>query len=410
LSISFADESLTSQLPIDLRLVVVVFVLLIPQAVALATSWMLTALLILLAPHVGLIDQPSDRKIHAEPTPRGGGLAIFAAVALAFGAAGLVRDVGSELAFFRIALGCSSIIVILGLLDDSYSLSWQSRLLIQTVVATLAVYLSLVNNGWLPIAAATLWVVAMTNAFNMLDNMDALSAGVGLIASGFLAAAFLLTVPADELAGIMMPYLILVAALAGFLWFNRPPARIFMGDSGSTFLGFFVGLGTAELASPVGGPRLGVKDWSVTRWLPIQPAWSWAAALAICAVPCYDMASVIFLRLKQGRSPFHADKQHLSHRLVERGLSKPAAVGVIYLLALASGATGLVLLLVSTPMAAALAGGQLVVWWVAFAVIEWRSVRVQDPAGTSPRQAGGYINPMPTSPVPPKESSHEPPT
>jgi hypothetical protein len=123
--------------------------------------------------------------------------------------------------------------------------------------------------------------------------------------------------------------------------------------------------------------------------------------MAICAVPCYDMTSVIFLRLKQGRSPFHADKQHLSHRLVERGLSKPAAVGVICLLGLASGATGLALLLATTPVAAALAGGSLVVWWIAFAVVEWlalrRSAITEDAAAVR-------------SMVPPKESSHEPPT
>jgi UDP-GlcNAc:undecaprenyl-phosphate GlcNAc-1-phosphate transferase len=131
-----------------------------------------------------------------------------------------------------------------------------------------------------------------------------------------------------------------------------------MGDAGSTFLGFTLGVESARAGLPPNGPP-----------------WAWAVPLAILAVPCYDMTSVVFLRVRQGRSPFHADKQHLSHRLVERGLSKKAAVGVIYLLALASGATGLALLLVTTPPAAALVGGQLVTWWVAFAVVEWRSVR-----------------------------------
>jgi UDP-GlcNAc:undecaprenyl-phosphate GlcNAc-1-phosphate transferase len=190
----------------------------------------------------------------------------------------------------------------------------------------------------------------MINAFNMLDNMDALSAGVAFIAAGWLA-------PAGGATGVL-PLLVLMGAMLGFLCFNRPPARIFMGDAGSTFLGFAVGVESAAVGLRADGPP-----------------WAWVAPLAICAVPCYDMTSVIFLRLKQGRSPFHADKQHLSHRLVERGLSKPAAVGVIYLLGLASGATGLALLLVTTPVAAALAGGSLVVWWVAFAVVEWLALR-----------------------------------
>jgi UDP-GlcNAc:undecaprenyl-phosphate GlcNAc-1-phosphate transferase len=93
--------------------------------------------------------------------------------------------------------------------------------------------------------------------------------------------------------------------------------------------------------------------------------------LCVCAVACYDTASVVFLRLRQGRSPFHGDKQHLSHRLVERGLPPPTAVRLIYLLALASGAAGLLLYAVGTGAGAALTVGQLAAWWAALAVLEY---------------------------------------
>jgi UDP-GlcNAc:undecaprenyl-phosphate GlcNAc-1-phosphate transferase len=307
-----------------------------------------TALLIRLAPRLGLLDMPAARKVHTTPTPKGGGLAIVAAVALTSAVFWWTNTFGSPVHLAQLGLGL--VIALLGLVDDLRPLPWQLRLGVQAVVAAAAVPVCLPDVGIVTGAAAAFWMVAMINAFNMLDNMDALSAGVAFLAAGWLALA-------AGAAGAL-PHVMLMGALLGFLCFNRPPARIFMGDAGSTFLGFTLGVETA---------RAGLA--------PNGPPWVWALPLAILAVPCYDMTSVVFLRLKQGRSPFHADKQHLSHRLVERGLSKKAAVGVIYLLALASGATGLALLLVTTPLAATLVGGQFVVWWVAFAVVEWLSVR-----------------------------------
>jgi len=349
-------------------------VLVIPLAVALVTCWLLTALLIRLAPHLGLVDQPSDRKVHSRATPRGGGLAIFLAVIAGCICAG--KTAGGPRGLVGLSLAYSSVIVCLGILDDRFSLSWRMRLGVQVILAASVVYREHSYDGSATALLAFLWIVGMTNAFNMLDNMDALSGGVAVIAAAFLAAAILFGIPAREQHGMAVGCLLLIAALAGFLWFNRPPARIFMGDAGSTFLGFFLGLVGAQIAFFRIGPFVGEQtEYSLQRYVPPSMHWAWASVLAIFAVPCYDMTSVIFLRLKQGRSPFHADKQHLSHRLVERGLSKKAAVGVIYLLALASGATGLALLLVTTPLTAALVVGQLVVWWVAFAVVEWLSVR-----------------------------------
>jgi UDP-GlcNAc:undecaprenyl-phosphate GlcNAc-1-phosphate transferase len=188
----------------------------------------------------------------------------------------------------------------------------------------------------------------------MLDNMDALSAGVAWIAAAMFAVAPLIRPDegSDFQAGL--PYVVLMGAASGFLWFNRPPARIFMGDAGSTFLGFFLGVSSLD-----------------EHFRTATAPQSLAALLCILAVPWYDMTSVVALRLWQRRSPFHADKQHLSHRLVQLGLKSPTAVCVIYLLALASGIGGLLAYQVCQTGPTILVVLQLACWWFAIAGIEY---------------------------------------
>jgi UDP-GlcNAc:undecaprenyl-phosphate GlcNAc-1-phosphate transferase len=317
---------------------------------SLAISWLLTALLIRLAPRLGLVDYPSARKVHTRPTPRGGGLAIFAAATLPSYL--LPSPFGFRYPISDIQYLLAASIFLLGLFDDLRPVPWPIRLAVQFAVAILAVLYCLEPYPWFLRAAAVVWIAALINAFNMLDNMDALSGGVAWIAAGFLAVLSWLP-PASTLAE-WGPFVALMGALSGFLWFNRPPARIFMGDAGSTFLGFVLGLGSLQ--------------WALDR---SEPSWSWLALPCILAVPCYDLLSVVLVRLSQGHSPFHADKQHLSHRLVDRGLSKGMAVGVIYLLALASGTSGVVLYVVWEGTTAGLIVGQLALWWIAIAVLEF---------------------------------------
>lgn len=324
----------------------------IPAAVGCSflVSWLLTALLIRGAPRLGLVDHPADRKFHVKTTPKGGGLAIFAG----FAAACLFLPFG--IWQFLLFL----VIVVLGLIDDLRPLPWQLRLGVQTAVVLVSVLLWPAEVSWLLRALAVFWVVAMLNAFNLLDNMDALSGGVAWIASAFLA--LIQARSASEgppLAGAsgLCP-LVLIGAISGFLWFNRPPARIFMGDAGSTFLGFFLGLSSLDVALPTA-----------------QQPWAWLVPLCVLAVPCYDTTSVVLLRLAQGRSPFHGDKQHLSHRLVARGLHATTAVGVIYVLAVASGMSGWLLYHVTDVTGAILVVGQLACWWGALAVMEFVVVR-----------------------------------
>jgi UDP-GlcNAc:undecaprenyl-phosphate GlcNAc-1-phosphate transferase len=318
-------------------------------ACPLLISWLLTTALIRWAPRLGLVDYPDERKVHVRPTPRGGGLAIFAAVSLS---TLLFSVFHYSFSLFLYPLLLSLVIVLLGLCDDLRPLAWQFRLAVQFAVAVAAVFFCLPPASWPFRAAAVLWIAGHINAFNMLDNMDSLSGGVAWIAAGFLALASWLG-PPPALADWGL-FVVLMGALSGFLWFNRPPARIFMGDAGSTFLGFALGLGSAQVALREGGP-----------------SWTWAVPLCILAVPCYDLLSVVLLRLSQGRSPFHADKQHLSHRLVRRSLSSRTAVCVIYMLALASGASGLILYAVANGQTAVLVCCQLAAWWIALAVIEF---------------------------------------
>jgi UDP-GlcNAc:undecaprenyl-phosphate GlcNAc-1-phosphate transferase len=214
--------------------------------------------------------------------------------------------------------------------DDRYRLPWPLRLAVQAIVAGVIVW----QTDWrltafIPLPAVTfalsaIWIVALINSFNMLDNMDGLSAGVAAICGGVLAAVLLISpdpqtgAPQLFVAGFL---LVLVGALVGFLLHNRPPARLFMGDAGSYFIGFCLAAMSMQAT---------YADYSSgTRHAVLVP-------LCIFAVPLYDMASVIFIRLREGRSPFQADRRHFSHRLVDLGFTRPQAVLIIYLMTAAT--------------------------------------------------------------------------
>jgi len=171
---------------------------------------------------------------------------------------------------------------------------------------------------WAAGLVSVLWIVAITNAFNFMDNMDGLSAGVGLIACIVLAGACF------KMGQLFVPGALLVTAgaLAGFLLFNFPPAKIFMGDGGSTVVGYLIGclslLGTY---------------YSTASQQDHQPAvYSVFIPVVVLAVPLYDVLTVIVLRIREGRSPFAGDQRHFSHRLLSRGLSVRNAVLTIYLI------------------------------------------------------------------------------
>lgn len=338
--------------------------------IAFVVSLGLTALLIRWAPLLRLVDQPGERKVHIRPTPRGGGLAIFLGFLVAlldvwttvFNLATAPHSL-LQLEMLRF-VGLGFLVVLLGLLDDWFNLPWPIRLTAQAALAAAVVIwvasspfhrtqYSILSTQYPVIAGvfATIWIVALINAFNMLDNMDGLSAGVAWIAAATFAA--LVWSAGSKASYAHLSHLMLMGTLAGFLCFNRPPARIFMGDAGSTFLGFFFGV-------------YSLTD-RVTK--PDVPQ-TWLVPVCILAVPLYDQTTVVALRLWQRRSPFYADKQHLSHRLAALGLSQPMAVGVIYVLALVSGGAGWALMKGSSELAWWIGGG-LVGLWALVAAVEY---------------------------------------
>lgn len=300
-----------------------------------------------MAPRWGLLDRPGGHKGHKAPVPLGGGVAIWLAVLIVLGACGLAVLWGGSLlpeavarhvaglrarsGEFGIILGLSSIVMAMGFIDDRMSLHWRPRLAIQfgcaAMVAMAGVRVTLFGPFAHPLlggAVTVLWIVALTNAFNMLDNMDGLSASVALIAAALFAAA------QAAVGGLFSPavLIIVVGALAGFLVHNHHPARLYMGDAGSNFLGFLLGSMTVAGAF--------FQEGAASPFGVLTP-------LLVMAVPLYDMTSVILIRLSEGRSPFQPDRRHFSHRLVARGLTPPRAVWTIDLVTLACGLGALLL-------------------------------------------------------------------
>ncbi len=319
-----------------------------PVAVATASGLIAAISTTLIVPRVkqvclrlGLTDQPDSRKQHSSPMVRLGGITMvigfcFAlAVIWALGGFGLLAPAKDQLIWTTLAGGLCFYLI--GLLDDLFNLSPWPRLTLQILVGFLvwsyglrigAIELpwdgggtpSLVLPNSLSVLITVIWLVGITNAINWLDGLDGLAAGVSGIASiGLISVSFSLhqTAPgflAASLAGCCF----------GFLRHNFNPARIFMGDGGSYFLGFTLA------AISIIGPAKGLTTVSL-----IIP-------LLILSLPLADMSAVIMNRLREGRSPFHPDRNHLHHRLLRAGLSHKRTVVLIYAFTQWLGALALV--------------------------------------------------------------------
>jgi UDP-GlcNAc:undecaprenyl-phosphate/decaprenyl-phosphate GlcNAc-1-phosphate transferase len=327
-------------------------------------------------PRWGLVDRPGERKIHVEPMPTCGGLAIWLSIVLPFALGQLAlwilsmsepstrlqglseQDSNSVLSLVAVhlpglmhqsgklwmLLGGGTVMMLLGLIDDLRGLDWRIRLAVQTLVAVVMVSLGwrmslFIDAPLLTGALSVAWIVTLINSFNMLDNMDGLSAGVAAIAAAILAAVMFLAPRPDNnqpqlfVAGFL---LVLLGALVGFLYHNRPPARLFMGDAGSYLIGYLLAMATLT-ATFAGGN---------------MPKHAILAPLCVLAVPLYDTVSVVLIRLRGGRSPFVGDNSHFSHRLVKLGMTKPQAVLTIYLATAACGLGSLLLYQINTGGAA----------------------------------------------------------
>lgn len=355
---------------------------------AFLVSIVTTRLMRTLSPRWGLIDQPAARKVHRTPTPLGGGIGIWAGVVIPIALAqGVVfwlngqeqppdwlpEEVRPHLAgvAFRSArlwsiLAAGTILSVMGLIDDIHNLPWQPRLAIQVLIAV-----GLTASGvhatvfaawpWVGYVVSVLWILCLVNSFNFLDNMDGLSAGIGLIAS-LMFAAILLTALSEPRWLVASVLLILAGSLAGFLWWNWSPASIFMGDTGSYFIGLILASMTILGTFYEGPTALGGAP-TIGRHVILAP-------LCVLAVPLYDTISVMLIRLKEKRSPFQPDKSHFSHRLVELGLNPRNAVLTVHLATLTTGFGGLLLYQVPNWNSAAIVAGLIFCVLLIIAILE----------------------------------------
>ena len=331
--------------------------MLLPVLSLVAASFVLsfcgTWLMKRVAPRIGFVDNPGHRKIHRAPIPLGGGVAIVLAFALPILAAlayawlpGQLQHIESTapehavLGGIRLQTPLAASFVLaclllhgMGLWDDRKALGPYVKLLAQLAVVTALVALNkdlraVTAAGHVPSLVLTiLWITAMTNAFNFLDNMDGLSAGVAAVCTvAFLAAA--LSIGQWFVAAALA---LLLGALLGFLCFNFAPASIFMGDSGSLVVGLVLGVLTVRTQYLPRGEDFGAGWYS----LFVPPI--------VLAVPLYDLVVVSVIRIARGKSPFGGDPNHFSHRLVARGMSKRTAVLCIYLVTAATAVAAIIL-------------------------------------------------------------------
>ena len=270
---------------------------------------------------LGIIDKPSVRKIHVNPIPLLGGVAIYAAciaALLIFGNRYRLNEL------VGILVG-ASLVSFLGVWDDRRSLSPLLKLAGQFVAASIlvltGVYVGTFPWIWLNIAITLVWVVVITNSLNLLDNMDGLSGGVGAAAAIYFL--LLATVNDQYLVGALSAALI--GACLGFLVYNFNPASIFMGDAGSMFLGFMLAAVGIKLRFPEG----------------VQIV-TWMVPVLILGLPLFDTALVIVSRLRRGLNPLTTPgKDHVSHRLVALGYTRREAVLMCYLICAGLGVVAL---------------------------------------------------------------------
>ncbi|MBQ8508836.1 MAG: undecaprenyl/decaprenyl-phosphate alpha-N-acetylglucosaminyl 1-phosphate transferase [Clostridia bacterium] len=267
-----------------------------------------------LAYKIGAIDVPKDeRRMHKQPTPLIGGLAIFAAFVLASLA---FCEITPEL--IAIYVG-GLIIVTVGILDDVFNINAWLKLLAQIGVALIAVsqgvvveYINLfgtyISFGVWSIPITVIWIVGLTNAINLIDGLDGLACGVSAICS--ISLLLVMLIKGEYVVALLTA--IVVGSCLGFLPFNSNPAKIFMGDTGALFLGYTMAV------------------ISVTGVFKLHTVISFMIPLSIFGLPLCDTAFAFIRRIAHGKSPFSADRGHLHHRLIDMGFNTKQSVRILY--------------------------------------------------------------------------------
>ena len=285
-----------------------------------------------LAFKIGAVDVPRDnRRMHNHPIPRMGGLAIFFGFIL------------SALIFIPLTpplrgmlLG-AVIIVILGIFDDIYALPAMPKFLIQILAALIAVLMGnridILSNpnifssdpywvlGWLSIPISVIWIVGITNAVNLIDGLDGLAVGVATISS--LTMLVIAMLVSENVVALMMAAL--AGGCIGFMPYNLNPAKIFMGDTGSTFLGFVL------------------ATVSIQGLFKFYTIISFAVPFLMLGLPLFDTCFAILRRLAKGQSPMAPDRSHVHHRLIDMGFNQKQAVAILYVISAILGLSAVVL-------------------------------------------------------------------
>src|SRR5215207_5192050 len=294
---------------------------LLPAAAALALSLALTPLVRAFARRFDIIARPRSDRFSKRPTAMMGGVAIYLSVLLAY-----VIFVPHTREGW-VVMGASTALFVVGLVDDFLHIKPYQKLIGQVLGASAVVYFGLLlPYGWgasVAMAVTIFWLIGITNAINLLDNMDGLAAGISAVAAGFIAANFAVNGQTTE--AVMLA--VFAAALIGFLVYNSNPASIFMGDCGSMFVGFF--LASSALLSAAGDRG---RSFLVVIAVPVL----------ILFIPIFDTTLVTVVRKLSGRAASQGGRDHASHRLVALGLSERRAVWMLYGFAGASGLLAMV--------------------------------------------------------------------
>ena len=300
--------------------------------VALCGALLVTPLARRTALRLDIVDRPGGRKAHHAPMPYLGGLAIYVAF-MVFLLAAVVRGHNDETPLLQglaIVAG-ATLMVALGLVDDRLalppSIKFAGQFLAAFVLFGVGIHFHFTNFPTLDAPVSILWVVGITNAFNLLDNMDGLSVGTAAIGCVYFFVLALLE-PANKQVLVASMAIALGGACLGFLYYNFNPARIFMGDAGSLFLGFMLAV-------------LGLKI--NMNGFPNLHAVNFFVPIVVLGIPIFDTALVTVSRLRRHVSPLQGGRDHTSHRLVLLGLTVREAVMALYLVAGALGLAGIML-------------------------------------------------------------------
>jgi len=289
---------------------------LLAVAASLVLALVLTPLVRTLARRYGIVAKPKTDRWHKKPTAMLGGVAIWASVVIT------VQFLIPHTTYSWVILRASTFLFLVGLVDDLIHIKPYQKLIGQILGAAYVVYYGLslpwTSSVLVNMALAIFWLIGITNAINLLDNMDGLASGIAIIAAGFLSLSFVTTGQFNE-ALILIAF---AGALLGFLVYNSNPASIFMGDCGSMFVGVF--LASSALVNVSGGRS--------RSFLPVL-----AVPILVLFIPIFDTTFVTVLRKLSGRAASQGGRDHTSHRLVALGMSERHAVWMLYSFAALSG-------------------------------------------------------------------------